>query len=251
MTINTRARIVIGGAAATAGLGITGAVVKPDSPAVGAGVGTGVGLSATAAAAGLLGKPSASRQVAKTTSYLERLNGLGKDLGQPDAVRVVKGQLAQRAFGWTDSAKVTPILLQGPSGSGKTRLAGNAAEVITGSREGLITIRAQDLGPGYVGHRDTKPLGQAIVEGLDAKPGSPVLIDNIDDFPAQQQDELLRIADTGEVRMADGAIRPVETPLLMVSRPESHLQRMAADGSRPQGSLRSELYGRMSVARFD
>jgi ATP-dependent Clp protease ATP-binding subunit ClpA len=164
----------------------------------------GVGLSDTSAGRGSLGELLA-RKIA----------------GQPEALKHIVPYLQMYEAQLNPPERPAGIfLLLGPTGTGKTRTVEALAEVLHGSARHLLKIDCAEyqadhevaklIGapPGYIGHRETKPLltGERLLAAT--SPGNDlalVLFDEIEKAAPSLTSLLLGVLDRGTLRLGDNS----------------------------------------------
>ena len=142
-----------------------------------------------------------------------------KFVGQEEAVRSVVEVLQVHTAGMCASSRpVANLLFLGPTGCGKTRLVETAAEILFGRSSAVIKIDCAEFQhdheiakligspPGYLGHRDTRPL--ITQEALDALHGPNVklsflLFDEIEKASETLWQLLLGILDKATLTLGD------------------------------------------------
>jgi ATP-dependent Clp protease ATP-binding subunit ClpA len=163
------------------------------------------------------GGPTTDLPAWQNTDLLELLTQ--KVMGQPTALgRIVPYLRTYRAHLNPPDRPAGVFLLLGPSGTGKTRTVEALAEVLHGSARQMLKVDCAEyqsdhevaklIGapPGYVGHRETKPiltqerLVAAVSPGCDL---ALVLFDEIEKAAPSFSDLLLGVLDRATLRLGD------------------------------------------------
>lgn len=142
-------------------------------------------------------------------------------IGQSEAIgEVVNIYRVWRAALHSPNRPIGSFVFLGPTGTGKTHLVESLAEVLHGSTSRRLrvdcgefqmdheTAKLMGAPPGYLGHRETKPLlGQAQIDSVrsEACPISLVLFDEIEKASPALVRLLLGVLDRGVLRMGDAS----------------------------------------------
>ena len=162
---------------------------------------------------------------------VERLSR--KVVGQPSALQYIVPYLQMQQAGLSPPDRPAGIfLLLGPTGTGKTRTVEALAEILHGSEKQLLRIDCAEyqsdhevsklIGapPGYIGHRETKPLltQQRLLDVVSAQcPLAIVLFDEIEKAAPSLTALLLGVLDKGMLREGDNTVVTFEKTLIFLT----------------------------------
>lgn len=162
---------------------------------------------------------------------VERLSS--KVVGQREATRFIVPYLQMHQAGLAPPGRpVGVFLLLGPTGTGKTRTVEALAEILHGSEKNILKIDcgefqsdhevAKLIGapPGYVGHRETRPLlsTQRLAEVTTPQCSlALVLFDEIEKAAPALSTLLLGILDKARLRLGDGTEVDFEQSLIFLT----------------------------------
>lgn len=154
-------------------------------------------------------------------------------IGQDVAVgEIVKAYIRHRAGLNSPGRPSAVFMLVGPTGSGKTHVVQTIAEIITGSKESLLRIDcgeyqhshevAKLVGapPGYLGHRETKPLITQVAldkQHTEDSKLSFLLFDEIDKAHGAVLDLLMGVFDYGILRCGDNSTVNLEKTMIFLT----------------------------------
>ena len=156
-----------------------------------------------------------------------------KVIGQPDALRFIAPYVQMYQAGLNPADRPAGIfLLLGPTGTGKTRTVEALAETLHGSPKHLLKIDCAEyqsdhevaklIGapPGYIGHRETKPLLtqerllNVVSPGCDL---AIVLFDEIEKAALTLTSLLLGVLDKASLRLGDNTVVNFERTLIFLT----------------------------------
>jgi ATP-dependent Clp protease ATP-binding subunit ClpA/CheY-like chemotaxis protein len=156
-----------------------------------------------------------------------------KVVGQPDALRYIAPYVQMHEAGLSPADRPVGIfLLLGPTGTGKTRTVEALAEILHGSAKHLLKIDCAEyqhdheiaklIGapPGYIGHRETKPLltQQRLLEVVSpACDLAIVLFDEIEKASPALTQLLLGVLDKATLRVGDNTTVNFEQTLVFLT----------------------------------
>ncbi|MEZ5286508.1 MAG: AAA family ATPase [Vicinamibacterales bacterium] len=154
-------------------------------------------------------------------------------IGQPDAVRQIVPYLQTFQAGLSPARRPAGIfLLLGPTGTGKTRTVEALGQLLHGDERALLKIDcgefqsdhevAKLIGapPGYVGHRESKPLlSQARLSAITTEgcPLAIVLFDEIEKAAPALSTLLLGVLDKATLTLGDGSEVNFEDTLVFLT----------------------------------
>jgi MoxR-like ATPase len=156
-----------------------------------------------------------------------------KVVGQPSALQYLVPYVQMYQAGLSPSDRPAGIfLLLGPTGTGKTRTVEALAEILHGSEKQLLRIDCAEyqsdheiaklIGapPGYIGHRETKPLlTQERLLGVVSQQSdlAIVLFDEIEKAAPSLNALLLGILDKASLRVGDNTVVNFEQTLIFLT----------------------------------
>jgi MoxR-like ATPase len=156
-----------------------------------------------------------------------------KIVGQPDALQFIVPYVQMFQAGLNPPERPAGVfLLLGPTGTGKTRTVEALAETLHGDARKLLKIDCAEyqsdhevaklIGapPGYVGHRETKPMltSERLIEAV--TPGCElaiVLFDEIEKAAPALTTLLLGVLDKGVMRLGDNTTVNFERALIFLT----------------------------------
>src|SRR5712691_6950206 len=156
-----------------------------------------------------------------------------KVVGQTSALQYIVPYVQMYQAGLSAPDRPAGIfLLLGPTGTGKTRTVEALAEILHGSEKQLLRIDCAEyqsdhevaklIGapPGYIGHRETKPLlTQERLLGVVSQQShlAIVLFDEIEKAAPSLNALLLGILDKGSLRVGDNTVVKFEQTLIFLT----------------------------------
>ena len=151
----------------------------------------------------------------------DRILGLETELnkrvvGHREIIARVAHAVRRNYAGFSGQRPLASFIFLGPTGVGKTELARSLADVVFGGPEALVRVDMSEFSeghsvaklvgapPGYVGYGE----GGQLTEAVRRRPGSVVLLDEIEKAHRDTQQLLLQILDEGH--LTDGRGRRVD-----------------------------------------
>jgi DNA-binding NtrC family response regulator len=182
------------------------------------------------------------RTLTRQVSELKARLGEGELLGNSDAMRTLKAQIAKAA------PTKGRILIEGESGTGKELVARAVHRQSALSRQPFVKINCAAIPPDLIeselfGHEKGAFTGAvALRRGVfEAAHGGTLLLDEIGEMSASAQAKLLRVLQTGELARLGGE-ETVRVEVRVIAATNKDLLRAVHEGN-----FREDLYFRLNV----